>query len=101
MHSLWGFQKIFKDRIEEKYGEKLTKEQIKRIVGFKFKDWGNLSKNFLELNGADVSTGESVSIIRALWNNNLNLMELINSRLYNYKERLAEYQNTMMKHYQI
>lgn len=90
-------KKFLKDRIEEKYGEKLTKEQIKRIVGFKFKDWGNLSKNFLELSGADVSTGESVSIIRALWNNNLNLMELINSRLYNYKERLAEYQNTMMK----
>ena len=90
-------KKFLKDRIEEKYGEKLTKEQIKRIVGFKFKDWGNLSKNFLELSGADASTGESVSIIRALWNNNLNLMELINSRLYNYKERLAEYQNTMIK----
>lgn len=44
MHSLWGFQKFLKDRIEEKYGEKLTKEQIKRIIGFKFKDWGNLSK---------------------------------------------------------
>lgn len=79
-------KKFLKDRIEEKYGEKLTKEQIKRIVGFKFKDWGNLSKNFLELSGADVSTGESVSIIRALWNNNLNLMELINSRLYDYKD---------------
>ena len=39
-------KKFLKDRIEEKYGEKLTKEQIKRIVGFKFKDWGNLSKNF-------------------------------------------------------
>ncbi len=90
-------KKFLKDRIEEKYGEKLTKEQIKRIVGFKFKDWGNLSKNFIELSGADASTGESVSIIRALWNNNLNLMELINSRLYNYKERLAEYQNTMIK----
>ena len=74
-------KKFLKDRIEEKYGEKLTKEQIKRIVGFKFKDWGNLSKNFLELSGADVSTGESVSIIRALWNNNLNLMELINLSL--------------------
>lgn len=96
--TIYGDSKNFlKDRIEEKYGEKLTKEQIKRIVGFKFKDWGNLSKNFLELSGADVSTGESVSIIRALWNNNLNLMELINSRLYDYKDRLAEYQNTMIK----
>ena len=76
---------------------KLSEEQIKRILGFKFKDWGNLSKKFLELNGADTSTGESISIIRALWNNNLNLMELINSSLYNYKECLAEYQNTMLK----
>ena len=90
-------KKFLKDRIEEKYGNKLSEEQIKRILGFKFKDWGNLSKKFLELNGADTSTGESISIIRALWNNNLNLMELINSSLYNYKECLAEYQNTMLK----
>lgn len=90
-------RKFLKARIEEKYGNKLSEEQIKRILGFKFKDWGNLSKKFLELNGADTSTGESISIIRALWNNNLNLMELINSSLYNYKECLAEYQNTMLK----
>lgn len=62
-------KKFLKDRIEEKYGNKLSEEQIKRILGFKFKDWGNLSKKFLELNGADTSTGESISIIRALWNN--------------------------------
>lgn len=48
-------------------------------------------------NQVHTSTGESISIIRALWNNNLNLMELINSSLYNYKECLAEYQNTMLK----
>lgn len=90
-------KKFLKERLTEKYEDKLSQEQIKKIMGFKFKDWGNLSKDFLELNGADTSTGESVSIIRALWSTNLNLMELLNSRLYNYKECLTEYQNTMMK----
>lgn len=66
-------KKFLQEQIEEKYNNKISKEQLKRILGFKFKDWGNLSKEFFELKGADKSTGEIISIIRALWENNLNL----------------------------
>lgn len=90
-------KKFLQEKIEEKYADKLSKEQLKRILGFKFKDWGNLSKEFFELKGADKSTGEAVSIIRALWDNNLNLMELINSPDFDFKERLNEYRNSTYK----
>lgn len=90
-------KKFLLEQIEEKYKDELSYDQIKRIIGFKFKDWGNLSKEFFELKGTDKATGEEISIIRALWENNLNLMELINSPDFNFKERLNEYRASSEK----
>lgn len=90
-------KKLLKAKLEETYAEKLTPEQIKRILGFKFKDWGRFSKAFLELPGCDSSIGEEVSLIRMLWESNYNLMELINHPNYTYKDSLAERQNDAVK----
>ncbi len=78
-------KKFLKERIESEYGERLTKEQIKRIAGFKFNGWGNLSKAFLELPG-NCECGEC-SLIQALWETNHNLMELL-SESYGFKKNL-------------
>jgi CRISPR-associated endonuclease Csn1 len=85
-------KKMFKKQVFDKYGEILTEEQINRIAGIKFKDWGNLSKQFLELNGINKSTGELTTLIRALWEDedNLNKEELINSDKYTFGENLNE-----------
>lgn len=89
--TLFGNAKEFlRKEIEEKYAGILSEEQIKRILSFKFKDWGQLSKEFLELRGCDKTVGESVSLIRMMWDTNLNLMELLNSSQYTYKEALEE-----------
>lgn len=90
-------KKFLKERLEEKYSDKLSQEQIKRIMGFKFKDWGNLSKEFLEISGCDKSDGEAKSLIRMMWERNLNLMELINDDRYSYKEALADRQSEALK----
>ena len=81
-------KKILKEKIEEQYSELITPEQLKRILGYKFKDWGRLSKEFLELPGCDKSNGECISLIRMMWETNLNLMELINDEQYTYKNQL-------------
>lgn len=78
-------KKFLKEIIESKYRERLTDEQIKRIVGFKFNGWGKLSKSFLELSG-ECECGEC-SIIQALWETNHNLMELLSEK-YSFKENL-------------
>ena len=70
-------RKFLKERIEEAYGDKLTQEQIKRILGLKFKDWGNLSKEFLELSGYSKDTGEIQPLIEMMWNTGDNLMEIL------------------------
>ena len=44
-------RKFLREQLEEKYSDVLDENQIKRITGMKFKDWGNLSKEFLELSG--------------------------------------------------
>lgn len=90
-------KKLLKEKIEEAYGEVLTEAQIKRILGFKFKDWGNLSKEFLELQGCNKETGEILSLIRVMWETNCNLMELLHSPQFTYKEALEEKQKHAIK----
>lgn len=90
-------KKFLKEQLEEKYGDVLTGEQIKRILGFKLKDWGNLSKKFLELNGCDRNTGEVMSLIRMLWESDDNLMELLKDSSYTYRAELEEQQEKLTK----
>ena len=95
--TIYGDSKsLLKERLD-KYADKLTSEQVKRILGFKFKDWGNLSKELLELSGCDKSDGEAKSLIRMMWDANHNFMELINDERYTYKSELLARQNKALK----
>ena len=88
--TIYGDAKGFlKERIREDYGNKLTEAQIKRICGIRFRDWGRLSKAFLQLEGADKITGEVQTIIQRMWNENKNLMECLSDR-YTYLEEIEE-----------
>lgn len=89
-----GDRKLLAELITEKYGPEtprayLTKEQVKRISGFRWQDWGRLSRQFLELEGCEKETGEVRTIISALWETNSNLMELL-SESYTYSDSLAD-----------
>ena len=83
-------RKFLGDKIEEEYGKVLTPEQKKRILGYKFKDWGRFSREFLFLEGADKETGEIDTIISRLWNENYNLMQLLGDELFTYKEEIEK-----------
>ncbi len=84
-------RKFVKDQLRNKYPS-LTEKQIGRITGLKFKDWGRLSKEFLMLPGVEKGTGEIRPLITAMWETNYNLMELLNSDLFTYKDALEEKQ---------
>ena len=48
--TVYGDSKQFlKEQIEDKYKGKLSPEQMKRILGFKFKDWGESFKRVLRI----------------------------------------------------
>lgn len=85
---------FFGERIEEVYGDRLSAEDINRISGFKFNDWGNLSREFLELEG-ECDCGRC-SLIQALWNTNHNLMELLSDQ-FTFKKELEKRTGTAEK----
>lgn len=90
-------KKFLQEQITEKYGTILSKEQIKRIMGLKFKDWGRLSKSFLEMKGCSKRTGEILPLITMMWETNDNLMELMAKDAYTYGEELENYQGDSYK----
>lgn len=83
-------KKFLKRKIQENYGNELTEKQIAQITGFKFKDWGRLSKALLNVEGLDKTTGEVATVIQKMWNDNYNLMELIESGNFTYKEEIQK-----------
>ena len=91
-------KKMLKQRLT-KYVEQgiLDENQLKRILGYKFKDWGRFSKALLTLSGCDKSTGEIMSLGQAMWEYSLNFMELINSDDFTFKEELAKQSTAAMK----
>ncbi|SEF43269.1 CRISPR-associated endonuclease Csn1 [Eubacterium ruminantium] len=91
-------KKFLQEKIEENYGPEsenplLDNKQIKRVMGYKFTDWGNLSREFLNLEGADkdndTTTGEVMPLITRMWEENYNLMELMSNK-FSYRDALAE-----------
>lgn len=59
----------------------LSGQDIDYIARINYKDFGRLSRKLLaELEGCDKTTGEVTTIIRAMWENNLNLMELLSDQ---------------------
>ena len=68
----------------------LSDKQIAQAAGYKFKDWGRLSKELLQVEGIDKSTGEESTVIQKMWSDNYNLMELIESDNFTYKQNIEE-----------
>lgn len=91
-------KKMFRKHLT-KYVEQgiLGESQVKRILGYKFKDWGRFSKALLTLQGIDKSTGELLSLENAMWEYSLNFMELINSDDFTFKDELANRRTSAIK----
>ena len=91
-------KKMLKQRLKKYVEEGIIDEnQLKRILGYKFKDWGRFSKALLTLNGCDKSTGEIITLGQAMWEYSLNFMELINSEEFTFKEELEKHTKVAMK----
>ena len=74
--------------IEKKYPGQLKPEQLKAIRRLRYSGWGNFSERFLcGVEGVDKETGETFTIIEALWNTNWNLMQLLSDR-FTFKEEI-------------
>lgn len=83
--------KMLKTVIKSKYESAVSDDQIKVISRFRYSGWGNFSEKFLKgIIGVNKETGETFSIIDALWETNDNLMKLLSDR-YTFKEEIDKY----------
>lgn len=65
--------------------------EVKYIAGLKLKDFGRMSKKLLcGIEGADRQTGETYTVIRAMWETNCNLMQLLSDR-FTFAEQIRAY----------
>ena len=80
----------FKKWISEQYSD-LPESEITYISGLKFKDFGRLSRKLLcGIEGVNTQTGEVYSsIIRAMWETNYNLMQLLSNN-FNFEKSIDE-----------
>ncbi len=73
-------KKRLKKRLKNKFGEKLSDDDIKNISKLKYAGWSNLSRGFLtEITAVYKKTGEVLNIRKALWETNYNLMSVLYS----------------------
>lgn len=82
-------KKFIREKIENEYGDVLTKDQVKKILRLKFKDWGRLSEEFLMMEGVEKATGEVRSILTCMWETNNNLMQLLSSE-FSYADEIQK-----------
>ncbi|MBQ9394453.1 MAG: type II CRISPR RNA-guided endonuclease Cas9 [Proteobacteria bacterium] len=92
---------LLKNRIQrsaEALGMNLTDQQIHKIAGLHYKDWGNFSREFLtQISGYSQSHGECYSIIQALREETDNLMQLLSSRKYTFSEEIRQFNDAHRK----
>ena len=77
--------------LRENY-QSLPESEIKYISGLRFKDFGRLSRKLLcGIEGAiNSATGEYMTVIRTMWETNLNLMQILNSDHFDFKNKIKE-----------
>jgi CRISPR-associated endonuclease Csn1 len=83
-------KKLLKKRLKNQYSS-LSDDDIATIAKLKYTGWGRFSKEFLTNIKAMIpnGTGEDTSIIRALWETNDNLIQLLSDR-YKFREKIEE-----------
>ena len=85
-------KKLMKKRITNKFGDTLSKDEIKTICKLKYTGWSRLSRKFLTdiySKETDSETGEMFNIITMMWQTNNNLMQLLSNQ-YDYLTRIDE-----------
>lgn len=74
---------LLKRKLAAEFKEILTEEEINRISRIKFSGWGRLSWKFLNGLKTPCKDGQERNILQMMWENNLNLNELLSSQ-YNF-----------------
>ena len=95
--TLFGDDKsLLKKRLRKQFAE-LSDNQVNQLAKLSYKGWGRLSGKFLnELAAPAPETGEVWTILRAMWETNENLMQLLSER-YGFVNAVEKYNGKQEK----
>ena len=89
--TIYGSSKEFiTEQVLNKYPDMFNEEQLRKILNLNCKGWGRLSREFLNMKGLDKENEEYISVIDAMWSNNLNLMELMYDTRFDFSSRVKD-----------
>ena len=92
--TLFGEDKKLLQKRLEKLFPNMTEKQRIAVSNLSYKGWGRLSGRFLEgITAPDPETGEVWTIIRAMWETNDNLMQVLSSK-YQFAEAIERENDT-------
>lgn len=88
--------KILAGAIKKEFEGKLSEEEINRLKGIRFNGWGRLSMALLEGSAEDGiylsdAQGERRSILSIMKDTTLNIMEIMNSKYFDFEKELVDY----------
>lgn len=98
-HTLMEDKSRFAEYVKNKYSDVFTEGLQKKIKSLSYQKWGKLSKKFLtQISITNKNTGEVfANVIDALWKENVNLQELLDSGNYDLSNQLKREKNKLLK----
>lgn len=87
---------IVKRKIKQKYGERISDNEMKQILKLRYIGWGKLSEKFLNgIRGTYKNEKKTIMEILREHRGNLNLMQIINDKEMGFKEIIKKYQKPL------
>lgn len=96
-NTIFEDKEILKRKIEKKYSDRLSADQIKKVCAKRYTGWGRLSKRLLSEMSADVDGGAQSTIIEIMREHEdgkgkpLTLMEILNHKDFGFMKAIEEY----------
>ncbi len=93
--TIFNDKKMIYRKIKNQYGEVIDDKDIDKISSLKYSGWSRLSKKLIDGIYTE-ENGQQKTILDIMENHldNLNFMQIINSKEYTFKKQIEEYKNT-------
>ncbi len=87
-------KEIVKRKINDKYGDIVSKEQLSKICKLRYTGWSRISKRLLTELCTEMPDCSKLSIMNVLENTNLNFMQVINDKSYSFGKLIEKENNS-------
>jgi len=89
--TVFNDREIIETRIKRKYGDRISEEQVGKILNLNYSGWGALSRKLLDgILSKNENPQERATVIQTMRNSHKNLMQVLNHDKLGFKEIIEE-----------